>query len=318
MNESGKATPGPWEARQIEYSKGLDTSFEVVAINIDTRDTEKPKAFLKEIGVTGSPVDVGPPLAGIGGRDYDEVDLSDSQLWNVYLKPFKAAVDAGAGNIMSAYMGLNGVPATGKGFAIYLAPEDRAIGSSRFMSIAPEHRRVEIGWTWLNPSAWRTGANQATHFSSDRDLVLGSGAEATAVVCVGREAAISAVRSNDPAVWKAFIDSNQALVIGFGNVSENQIRRGLCPVLVLRARGSDHETREHERFTALLKPVRRSAVYNALMALLADDAALASVAAGALAKIGDHRAFALGDENLARLGARLIEQLFGRRDRRSA
>lgn len=51
--------------------------------------------------------------ASIGGRDYDEVNLSDSELWNVYLKPFKAAVDAGAGNIMSAYMGLNGVPATG-------------------------------------------------------------------------------------------------------------------------------------------------------------------------------------------------------------
>lgn len=51
--------------------------------------------------------------AALGGRDYDEVDLSDSQLWNIYLKPFKAAVDAGAGNIMSAYMGLNGVPATG-------------------------------------------------------------------------------------------------------------------------------------------------------------------------------------------------------------
>ncbi|MFG6487213.1 beta-glucosidase BglX [Roseateles sp. BYS78W] len=51
--------------------------------------------------------------ASIGGRDYDEVNLSDSELWNVYLPPFKAAVEAGAGNIMSAYMGLNGVPATG-------------------------------------------------------------------------------------------------------------------------------------------------------------------------------------------------------------
>ncbi|MFD1611480.1 beta-glucosidase BglX [Sphingomonas tabacisoli] len=49
--------------------------------------------------------------AALGGRDYDEVDLSDSQLWNVYLPPFKAAVDAGAGNVMSAYMGLNGIPA---------------------------------------------------------------------------------------------------------------------------------------------------------------------------------------------------------------
>jgi beta-glucosidase len=51
--------------------------------------------------------------AALGGRDYDEVDLSESQLWNVYLVPFKAAIDAGAGNIMCAYMSLNGVPACG-------------------------------------------------------------------------------------------------------------------------------------------------------------------------------------------------------------
>ena len=48
-----------------------------------------------------------------GGRDYEDVDISDSELWNVYLPPFKAAIDAGAQNIMSAYMDLNGVPATG-------------------------------------------------------------------------------------------------------------------------------------------------------------------------------------------------------------
>ncbi|WP_369811045.1 beta-glucosidase BglX [Quadrisphaera sp. DSM 44207] len=50
--------------------------------------------------------------AALGGRDYDEVDLSDAQLWNVYLPPFEAAVAAGAGNVMTAYMPLNGVPAT--------------------------------------------------------------------------------------------------------------------------------------------------------------------------------------------------------------
>ncbi len=51
--------------------------------------------------------------AALGGRDYDEVNLSDSELWNVYLPPFKAAIEAGAGNIMTAYMDLNGIPATG-------------------------------------------------------------------------------------------------------------------------------------------------------------------------------------------------------------
>ena len=51
--------------------------------------------------------------ASVGGRDYDEAELSDSELWNVYLPPFRAAVDAGAGNVMTAYMDLNGIPATG-------------------------------------------------------------------------------------------------------------------------------------------------------------------------------------------------------------
>src|SRR4051794_4829480 len=51
--------------------------------------------------------------AALGGRDYDEVNLSDSELWNVYLPPFAAAVAAGAGNVMTAYMTLNGIPASG-------------------------------------------------------------------------------------------------------------------------------------------------------------------------------------------------------------
>jgi N-acetyltransferase len=33
------------------------------------------------------------------------------------------------------------------------------IGSTRYGSLRPEHRSLEIGWTWLNPSAWGTGAN---------------------------------------------------------------------------------------------------------------------------------------------------------------
>lgn len=36
----------------------------------------------------------------------------------------------------------------------------RAIGSSRFMTIAPEHRRLEIGWTWVGTAFQRTGANR--------------------------------------------------------------------------------------------------------------------------------------------------------------
>ena len=71
----------------------------------------------REVGVAAHVIAGPKHMAGygaaMGGRDYDEVNLSDSELWNVYLPPFKAAVDAGAANVMTAYMGLNGVPAGG-------------------------------------------------------------------------------------------------------------------------------------------------------------------------------------------------------------
>ena len=57
--------------------------------------------------------------AALGGRDYEESNISDEQLWNVYLPPFHAALEAGAGSVMSAYMDLNGVPATGNRFLLH-------------------------------------------------------------------------------------------------------------------------------------------------------------------------------------------------------
>jgi beta-glucosidase len=56
--------------------------------------------------------------AGTGGRDYDSAFIADAELYNVYLPPFKAAVDAGVGSAMSAYMNLNDVPATGNAFLL--------------------------------------------------------------------------------------------------------------------------------------------------------------------------------------------------------
>ena len=35
----------------------------------------------------------------------------------------------------------------------------KAIGSSRYLAVRPADRAVEIGWTWLHPSAWHSGAN---------------------------------------------------------------------------------------------------------------------------------------------------------------
>jgi N-acetyltransferase len=37
--------------------------------------------------------------------------------------------------------------------------DSRVVGSTRFLTLRPEHRSVEIGWTWLHPDAWGTGIN---------------------------------------------------------------------------------------------------------------------------------------------------------------
>ncbi|HTX78241.1 MAG TPA: beta-glucosidase BglX [Longilinea sp.] len=57
--------------------------------------------------------------AADGGRDYDPVYLSEAQLRNVYFPPFRAAVKAGVGTFMSAYMDLNNVPASGNRFLLH-------------------------------------------------------------------------------------------------------------------------------------------------------------------------------------------------------
>jgi beta-glucosidase len=54
--------------------------------------------------------------AAIGGRDYNSVDMSEHQLWDIYLPPFKAALDAGAATFMNSFNDLNGVPATGNAY----------------------------------------------------------------------------------------------------------------------------------------------------------------------------------------------------------
>jgi len=44
-------------------------------------------------------------------------------------------------------------------FATVDAKTGKPVGSTRFLALRPAHRGLEIGWTWLAPSRWRTGAN---------------------------------------------------------------------------------------------------------------------------------------------------------------
>jgi RimJ/RimL family protein N-acetyltransferase len=52
------------------------------------------------------------------------------------------------------------VAGTEEPFATVDQASGRPIGSTRFMSIVPEHRRLEIGWTWVAPAWQRSGANR--------------------------------------------------------------------------------------------------------------------------------------------------------------
>jgi beta-glucosidase len=51
--------------------------------------------------------------AATAGRDYSAVEMSENELWQTYLPPFKAAAKAGAATFMNSFNTLNGIPATG-------------------------------------------------------------------------------------------------------------------------------------------------------------------------------------------------------------
>lgn len=67
-------------------------------------DTDAVMACVKHFAAYG---------AAVGGRDYNSVDMSYRMLWETYLPPFKAALDAGAATFMNSFNDLNGIPATG-------------------------------------------------------------------------------------------------------------------------------------------------------------------------------------------------------------
>lgn len=56
--------------------------------------------------------------AAEGGRDYNSTDISEQTLREIYFPPFKAAVDAGVGTVMSGFNDINGVPASANPFTL--------------------------------------------------------------------------------------------------------------------------------------------------------------------------------------------------------
>jgi len=56
--------------------------------------------------------------AAEGGRDYNTTEISEHTLREIYLPPFRAALDAGAGTVMSAFNSLNGIPTSANPFTL--------------------------------------------------------------------------------------------------------------------------------------------------------------------------------------------------------
>ncbi len=94
--------------------------------------------------------------AADGGRDYDPVYLPEVQMRNVYFPPFRAAVKAGVGTFMSAYMDLNNVPASGNhwllhevlrdewGFEGFVVSDAFAVGSLVTQGFASDDREAAL------------------------------------------------------------------------------------------------------------------------------------------------------------------------------
>lgn len=70
----------------------------------DLTQPQTMMATVKHLALYGAPE---------GGRDYNRVDMSRTKMFNEYLPPYKAAVDAGVGSVMTSFNDIDGVPASG-------------------------------------------------------------------------------------------------------------------------------------------------------------------------------------------------------------
>ena len=87
-----------------------------------TRSRDDPGFQGNSPGSPGTVAACAKHFAGYGaaeaGRDYNSTFISESQLREVYLPPFRAAVRAGVATFMTSFNALNGVPATGNRFLL--------------------------------------------------------------------------------------------------------------------------------------------------------------------------------------------------------
>ncbi len=96
-------------AGEDPYLGGLVAAARVRGLQGKQFDTEHIMACIKHFAVYG---------AVEAGREYNNVDVSRVALWNKYLPPYKAAVDAGAATVMNSFNVFDGIPAGGNKYLV--------------------------------------------------------------------------------------------------------------------------------------------------------------------------------------------------------
>lgn len=162
--------------------------------------------------------------AALGGRDYDEVNASDNELWNVHLPTFQAAIDAGAGNIMTAYMGVNGIPATGNRWLLRDVLRDRLGFKGWVVSDADAVKNLATHGLAVDAQDARIAAERsAVLLKNEGGLLPLDRAKLRSVAVIG-SLADSPVDSNGPWVFPQNNPASQSLLDGIRSKLGSSVR----------------------------------------------------------------------------------------------
>jgi beta-glucosidase len=111
----------------------------------------KMAATVKHFAAYGAPV---------AGREYNTVDMSNQQLFNDYLPPYKAAVDAGVATVMSSFNSLNGVPNTANPFLLRtILRNEWGFGGTVVSDYQAIQELIEFGYASSQAQAARMALN---------------------------------------------------------------------------------------------------------------------------------------------------------------
>ncbi len=139
--------------------------------------------------------------AAEGGRDYNTTNIPEPLLHDVYLRPFKAAFDAGSATVMAAFNDLNGVPASTNSYLLKNILRD------------------ELGFKGIVVSDWASITETVVHgMAADNK----------------EAAALSANAGLDMEMVSTSYADNLPQLIASGKVSEQQINAMVKRVLLLK------------------------------------------------------------------------------------